>query len=225
MEKIELIATKRTQMGKKARALRAAGKIPGVLYGRGVKNEPLELDHKIMTRVFSQAGGNKIVSLKVGEGRAKNVLIHDVQREATRGELTHVDFYVVRMDELIRTSIPLHYTGEATAVYQQEGNLVQNLTTVEVEALPGDLPESIEVDISILDDFEKSITLGDLTIPAGVKLLDEDLATLVAKVDPPRTDEEMEELDEPVDEAAEMPEGVKEDSEVITEENEGHKDR
>src|SRR5689334_9427586 len=140
MEKIELAATKRTQLGKKARALRAEGKIPAVLYGRGVKTEALELDHKIMSRVYSQAGGNQIVALKIGEGRAKNVLIHDVQREAARGELTHVDFYVVRMDEVIRTSIPLRYSGEATAVYQMEGHLIQNLNTVEVEALPGDLP-------------------------------------------------------------------------------------
>jgi large subunit ribosomal protein L25 len=200
--------------------------VPAVVYGHGVRNEPLELDAKVMERVYGRAGGNKIISLKVGEGRAKNVLIHDVQREASRGELVHVDFYVVRMDEEIRTSVPLHYVGESTAVYQQEGTLVKNLDAVEVEALPGELPESIEVDIAGLDDFEKSITLADLTIPAGVKLVEEDLGTLVAKVEPPRTQEEMEELEEPVDEAEELPENVKEEAEVVVaEENEGDKDR
>jgi large subunit ribosomal protein L25 len=215
MEKIELAAVKRTVLGKRNRKLRAEGKVPAVVYGHGVRNEPLELDAKVMERVYGRAGGNKIISLKVGEGRAKNVLIHDVQREASRGELVHVDFYVVRMDEEIRTSVPLHYVGESTAVYQQEGTLVKNLDAVEVEALPGELPESIEVDIAGLDDFEKSITLADLTIPAGVKLVEEDLGTLVAKVEPPRTQEEMEELEEPVDEA----------EVVVAEENEGDKDR
>jgi large subunit ribosomal protein L25 len=226
MEKIELAAVKRTVLGKRNRKLRAEGKVPAVVYGHGVRNEPLELDAKVMERVYGRAGGNKIISLKVGEGRAKNVLIHDVQREASRGELVHVDFYVVRMDEEIRTSVPLHYVGESTAVYQQEGTLVKNLDAVEVEALPGELPESIEVDIAGLDDFEKSITLADLTIPAGVKLVEEDLGTLVAKVEPPRTQEEMEELEEPVDEAEELPENVKEEAEVVVaEENEGDKDR
>jgi large subunit ribosomal protein L25 len=225
MEKIELVAAKRTAVGKRARRLRVEGKIPAVMYGRGVKNEPLELEAKAVERMYRLAGGNKIVALKVGEGRAKNVLFHAVQRGASRDELTHIDFYVVRMDEVIRTAIPLRYTGESTAVYQQEGHLVQNLTTVEVEALPGDLPESIEVDISGLDDFEKAITLADLAIPAGVKLIEEDLGMLVAKVEQPRAEEELDELNEPIDEAAEMPEGVKEGTEAVSEENEGQADR
>ena len=226
MEKIELIATKRTALGKRNRKLRAEGRVPAVVYGRGVKNEPLELEAREIERVYARAGGNKIVALKVGEGRPKNVLIYDVQREATRGELVHVDFYAVRMDEVIRTSVPLHFTGESTAVYRDEGTLVKNLDAVEVEALPASLPELIEVDISGLDDFEKTITLNDLAVPAGVRLVEEDLSTQVAKVDPPRTAEEMAELEEPVNEAEELPEGVQEeDPVVVSEENEGDKDR
>jgi large subunit ribosomal protein L25 len=176
--------------------------------------------------VYRQAGGNKIVALKVGEGKARNVLIHAVQREAVRGELTHLDFYAIKMNEVLRTSIPLKFVGESTAVYQQEGTLVHNMDTVEVEALPGDLPELIEIDISVLDSFEKVITLGDLAIPAGVKLVEENLDVPVARVEPPRSDEEMAELDEAVDEAAELPEGVQEeDPVVVTEENEGDADR
>jgi large subunit ribosomal protein L25 len=128
------------------------------------------------------------------------------------------------MDEVLKADVPLHFTGEATAVYQGEGTLVKNLESISVECLPGDIPESVEVDISSLDDFEKTITLADLAIPSNVKLLDEDLTTLVAKVDPPRTDEEMAELDEQVEE--ELPEGVQEeDPVVVSEENEGDKDR
>jgi large subunit ribosomal protein L25 len=226
MEKIVLVAEKRTASGKENRALRLAGKVPAVVYGRGVKSEPLELESKLIERAYRQAGGNMIVALKVGDGRPRNVLIHEVQHAPARGELTHVDFYVVRMDEELKAEIPLHFVGESTAVYRDEGTLVKNVETVEVECLPGDLPEAIEVDISGLDDFEKAITLADLAVPTGVKLVAEDLETMVAKVDPPRSDEEMAELDEPVDEAAEMPEGVQEEQPVVlSEENEGDKDR
>jgi large subunit ribosomal protein L25 len=152
------------------------------------------------------------------------VLITDVQQEAVKGGLTHADFYVVRMDEELHAEIPLHFVGESTAVYQGEGTLMKNLEALEVACLPGDLPESIEVDISVLDDFEKTITVADLVVPKGVKLLIEDEHTLVAKVEPPRSDEEMAELDEAVSE--ELPEGVQEEQPiVVSEENEGDKDR
>jgi large subunit ribosomal protein L25 len=226
MDKIELVATKRSTRGKKNQELRASGRIPAVVYGRGVKSEPIELDYRVLQKVYSRAGGNKILALKIGEGRARNVLIHDVQHGSLRGELTHVDFYVVRMDEELKAEIPLHFVGESTAVYQGEGTLVKNLEVVEVECLPGDLPESLEVDISSLDDFEKTITLSDLNVPSGVKIVTEEIDTIVAKVDPPRSDEEMAELDEALDEAAELPEGVKEEEPVVvSEENEGDKDR
>lgn len=226
MDKIELAAAKRVHTGRKVRELRANGKVPAVVYGRGVKSEPLEVEARVLERVFAKAGGNKIVSLKVGDGRARNVLIHDVQRGALQGELTHADFYAIRMDEALKAEVPLRFVGESTAVYQDEGTLLKNLEAVEVECLPADLPEAIEVDISGLDDFEKTITVADLSMSAGVKLLIEDSEMLVARVDPPRSEEEMAELDEAIDEAAELPEDAKEDvPTVVSEENEGDKDR
>jgi large subunit ribosomal protein L25 len=224
MDKIELVAEKRTVTGKKNKALRAAGKVPAVVYGHGVSSEPLELEGKSVERVYRTAGGNKIVALKVGGGRAKNVLFHDVQHSSARGEITHVDFYVVKMNELLKADIPVHFTGESNAVFQGEGTLMKNLESVGVECLPGDLPDALEVDISVLDDFEKTITLADLKLPDDVKLVDEDLTTLVAKVEPPRSEEEMAELEETVE--AELPEGVaEEDPIVVSEENEGDADR
>ncbi|MDB5179026.1 MAG: rplY [Patescibacteria group bacterium] len=227
MEKIELAAAKRTVLGKKAKRLRAEGKVPAVVYGKGLKSEPVELESKVIEKVFHLAGGNKIVNLQIGEGRARNVLISDVQRDSLKGGLTHVDLFVVRMDEELKAEVPLHFVGESIAVFQEEGTLLKNVEAVEVECLPGDLPEFLEVDITVLDDFEKTITLGDLKIPAGVKLVtNEELDTLVARVEPPRSDAEMEELDEAVDEANELPEGVKEEKPVVvSEENEGTKDR
>jgi large subunit ribosomal protein L25 len=225
VEQVELDAKKRTAKGKKIADLRAAGQVPGVLYGHGVKAEPIEVSSKVLEKVYRQAGGNKIIDLKIGETKPKKVLIYDVQRAPLKGELTHVDFYAVKMDEELKAEVPVHFVGESTAVYQGEGTLVKGFETIEVECLPADLPEMIEVDISVLDDFEKTITLADLKIPKGVKLTEEDLTSLVAKVEPPRSDEEMAELDESVTE--ELPEGVEEGEtdEVITEESGGSKDR
>jgi len=213
VEVIELAAAKRTLVGKHSRKLRASGKVPVVLYGRGVKvSEPLEVDAREMERVYEVAGGNKIVALKVGSAKPHNVLIHEVQLGGLRGEVMHVDFYAVNMAEEITAEIPLHYVGESNAVYRDEGTLVKQLETVEVRSLPGDLPESIEVDITLLDDFEKTITLGDLVIPAGVKLVDEDLEQLVAKVEPPRSEAEMAELEEPVGDTAPASEAAEGDT-------------
>lgn len=226
MEKLELKAGKRAARGRKAEALRNEGLVPAVVYGRGVRSEPLEVESRLLEKIYAQAGGNKIVALKVGDGRARNVLIYDVQRGAVKGELRHADFYVVRMDEVLKAEVPLRFTGESTAVYRDEGSLMKNLEAVEVECLPADLPEAIEVDISMLDDFEKAITLEDLDLPAGVKLANEDMSTLVARVEPPRSDEELAQLDEEVDESAELPEDVKEEEPtVVKEENEGDMDR
>ncbi len=222
MDKIVLSATKRSELGKKVKSLRAAGFVPAVVYGHGGKPETITMDGKMVEKIYASAGSNKIVDLKIAEGKAQSVLFYDVQHDGRTGAITHADLYRVRMDEKIRTEVPLHFVGESTAVYQDEGTLLKNLEVLEIEALPADLPESIEVDISILDDFEKTIHVSDLVIPSGVTLLT-DTEELVTKVEAPRSEEEMAELDAEVVE--ELPEGAAEDVEVVTEENEGNKDK
>jgi large subunit ribosomal protein L25 len=222
MEKITLLSTERKKQGKYRD--RAKGMMPAVVYGHGKKAEMIELDSVQAERAYKLAGSNKVIGLKVGDHRAKNVVFYDVQRDALKGGLTHADFYLVRMDEVLRAEVPIHFTGESTAVYKDEGTLVKNLETVEVECLPSQLPESCAGAISVLDDFEKTVTLGDLDIPEGVKVLIEDLSTLVVKVDPPRSDEDIAELEEAVGE--EVPEGVKEEEpEVLADNHEEDADR
>jgi large subunit ribosomal protein L25 len=225
MDKIELGAVKRDVRGHKVSDLRAAGMVPAVIYGRGVRQtELLELDARTLERVYRLAGGNKIVSLKIGDRQPRNVLIHEIQRGAIKGELKHVDFYAVRMDEVLKAEVPIRFVGESTAVYQGEGTLIKNIEAIGVECLPADLPDNIEVDISVLDDFDKAITLADLSLPAEVKLLEEDLTAVVAKVEPPRTDEEIAELEEEPGEA--VPEGADDEAPVVVaEENDGNADR
>lgn len=210
MEKISLAAQKRQSRGKANKKLRTAGKMPAVVYGHGKESEAIELDGKEFKQVFDKAGYNGILLVKIGDERAVNAIIQDVQFAALDREPIHADLYRVKMDELIRTTVPLHFTGESTAVFQDGGSLMTNLEEVEVEALPANLPANIEVDISVLDDFDKSINVSDLKIPADVKVITEEVE-LIARVEPPRSDEELEALDEEIGEA--VPEGVNEGEE------------
>ena len=227
MNDLSLSALKREISGKKVRRLRSAGQLPAIAYGRGTKPEALTLETKLAERVYAHAGSSKLVELKVEGGKMRNVIFQDVQFSPRTGAIIHADLYLVRMDELLKAEVPLHYVGESTAVYQDEGTLIKTLESLEIECLPKDLPEAIEVDISVLDDFEKTIMVSALQIPKGVTLLTEDPeTTLVAKVEPPRSEEEMAELDAAIDEASEIPENAKEESPiVVSEENEGDADR
>lgn len=209
MDKIVLKLEEREERGKANRRLRLAGQVPVVMYGRDGEAAALKVSDRELTKAYNQAGSSKIIGVKVGDSAAKNAIFHEVAVDPLNGKLIHADLLKVRMDEKIRTEVPLRMTGESTAVYQQEGTLVTPLESLELEALPADLPDHLEVDISILDDFEKSIHVSDLAIPGGVTLLT-DPEELVAKVDPPRSDDELEALeDEIVDE---KPENVEDEA-------------
>lgn len=220
-DKLTLTLDPRTITGKANRHLRIEGKTPAVVYGHGLSSQVVAADSRLLEKLYTQAGGNKIVELKVGTDKVHNALIHQIQRDVVNGQIIHADFYIVKMNEKIKTSIPLHITGESTAVYQQEGTLVRPLESVEVEALPGNLPEHLEVDISVLDDFDKTITVGDLKAPSGVEILTPP-EELIAKVEPPRSEEDMEDLDAPITE--ELPEGAAEDQTVISEDQSTRKE-
>jgi large subunit ribosomal protein L25 len=211
VETIELAAQTREITGKKVRSLRTEGSVPAVLYGHGIDSQILSVPERVLAKVYAQAGSNKIVSLSIGEAKPASVMIQHVQTDSRTGAILHADFYKVKMNEKIKAEIPLHIVGESTAVYKLEGSLIQSLSTIEVEALPANLPENIEVDISGIEDFDTTIHVKDLKIPGNVELLTDE-NEMVVKVDAPRSDEELEELDEAVTE--ELPEGVVEEGEA-----------
>jgi len=151
----------------------------------------------------------------------KNVLVHDVSRDTMTDVITHVDFYEVRMDEKITANIPLVFIGDAPAVSDLGGTLVKAMQGLEVRALPTDLPHQIEVNISQIRTFDDNILVGDIKLPKGVEIL-ENQETSVAAVAPPRSEAEMETLSGQVEEkveevAVETEEKVKERSEEKTE--------
>lgn len=206
MQQIILSATKRNILGKSVNKLRKASTLPGVVYGHGLETTPVEINEKEFKKAFKQAGENTLVSLQV-EGKSIPVIIHDVQMHYLHDQPIHVDFYAVNMDEKLKARIPIHFMGEAPAVKALGGILIKNLTEVEVECLPADLPQFFEVDLSGLNEFDQAIRVSDLVVPAKVKVLanpDE----MVANVTAPRSEEELKALEAEVKEDVAAVEGV-----------------
>jgi large subunit ribosomal protein L25 len=144
--------------------------IPAVLYGKGVENHSLKLKKSDFDKAFKMAGESNLIDLDFGQGAVKT-LVKDTQHDIMKGSVTHVDFYQVNMKEKITTEIPLHFIGEAKAVKELGGALIKDMDSVEVECLPSDLVDHIDVDISVLNTFDDAIHVSDLKLPAGLELV------------------------------------------------------
>ena len=201
MTTLELKSNKRTLLGKKVKSLRREGIIPAVVYGGKEGAVPLELDLKEFSKLFKTAGETTLIKLFVGDS-AKNVLIHDVNRDPVTETINHVDFYEVKMDEKITAKVPLVFIGDAPAVADLDGVLVKAMQELEVRALPAHLPREIEVDISSLKTFDNNIVVKDIKLPPNVETT-ENPETSVAAVTPPRSEAELEELSGEVKEQVE----------------------
>lgn len=179
-----------------AEALRASGKVPAVFYGPKEEATPIAFDKLAFDKVFKEAGESTVITLK-GLGEDKDTLIHDIDFHPVTGTPVHVDFYVMEKGKKVRTHVPLEFIGEeeAPAIKSLGGTLVKVLHEIEIEAMPKDLPHGIEVDVSILDTFDKHIAIKDIKLPAGVEVVDMDPDDTVASVAEPR--EEV--IDEPVE--------------------------
>ena len=215
----KLNAQKREITGKKVKKLRENGEVPAVIYGHDQKPQPLTLNKIEFSKIYSEAGSSSLIDLSIEDSSAVKVLAHEPDLDPVTGKPIHVDFYRVRMDEKIKTEIPLEFSGESEAVTQLDGSLVTNRDNVEIECLPADLIPNIEVDISVLKTFEDSITVADLKVPSNIEILT-DKEEVIASVEEPRSEEELAELEESAaDEEKEALEKMGE--EVAGEEGEG----
>jgi large subunit ribosomal protein L25 len=160
-----------------ARRVRAAGRVPGVLYGAKKATVAVTLDPKQITRILhSESGHNTIFDLQVGNEKAK-VMIVDWQHDPMYGKLLHIDLKRIALDEKIRVQVPIHLTGEAEGVKQQGGILDQVLREVEVECLPGDIPSHIDADITHLV-FGTVLRVSDLPHAGKLKFLTDETQTV-----------------------------------------------
>ncbi len=180
---VKLEAIKR-ETSKSARAsLRKEAMIPAVVYGKKEASTPIAVSVINFKKVWEEAGESTVVTLD-GLGKGIDVLIQEVSIDHISGLPVHVDFYAIEADKMVEVEVPLEYVGEAPAVKLLGGNLVKVLHEVSIEALPKNLPHSIEVDISTLETFESQILAKDLKLSTGVTLITnaEEVVALVAAV-------------------------------------------
>lgn len=180
MEKVVLKATKRTITGKQVKQLRRKGLLPAIIYGHNMDPTPISLDAHDAGLILPKLTSSSIVTIDL-EGKQIAALVREKQRNFIKNFLTHVDFQAVSLTEAIRTYVSLHFSGTAPAVKDFQAIVVTNLNEIEVEALPADLPERIEVDLSKLTAIGDAIYVKDLVVPAGVEVLtDGDEVVVVA---------------------------------------------
>jgi large subunit ribosomal protein L25 len=185
------LTTRDPEGSRSVRRLRREGQVPGVIYGGGEDPQHFAVDARTLRNTLAHAGQVIEVSL---DGSSTNVLIKDVQRHPVRGEAMHVDLLRVRMDVAIHATVPIHFEGADEAPGVTEGGIFnQELREVNIEALPGDIPEFIAHDVSGLV-MNETITLEVLTAPPGVKLLD-DPETTIATITPPTLEPVEEEIE------------------------------
>ena len=191
MEAVELKADVREVTGKKVKALRREGILPAVVYGLGIDPIPLSLNAHEAGKILDSAGGSTIVNLQIGKA-THAVLVREKQRDVIYRDYLHIDFLKVDMDELITAVVRVELIGEAPAVRNLGGLLVTGLNEIEVEALPMNLPEKIEVDINGLVEIEDSINVSDLDLDENIAILS-DPNELIARIIYAEVEEEPEE--------------------------------
>ena len=181
MAEVQLAAHARPKKGSpESRRLRAAGKVPAVLYGHGIEPQSLVVDARELRGALNgEAGLNALLSLQVESARHL-AMARQLQRHPLRGTVSHVDFVIVRRDEIVAAEVPVRLEGEAEEVNRADGVIEQQLFTLTVNAKPGDIPPHLEVDISGMA-VGDTLRVGDLKLPAGVSTdLDPDDPVVVA---------------------------------------------
>jgi large subunit ribosomal protein L25 len=181
---LKLSASARSITGKKSAGLRRHGRLPAVVYGQQPEATALELDLREFQTVWGRAGKTHLVDLALDGARPVKVLIREVQTHPRRQGPVHVDLYRVNLRDKLHADVPVVLVGESPAVKRGDGDILFTLHQVRVECLPADIPESIEVDLSGLDELDQGLRLADLTPPAGVAFLtdgDEMVVKVAAK--------------------------------------------
>lgn len=179
---LKLKAVKRN-IAEKPEDVRASGSIPAVFYGPKEDSQAITIVGAEFGKVFKEAGESAIVILDV-EGTEHETLIHDVSFHPVKGNVDHVDFYVVEKGKKVQVHVPLEFIGVSPAEKTLGGTLIKVMHEVEIEAMPKDLPQQIEVSIESLVDFDSKITAADVSLPTGVTLIadPEEVIALVQEV-------------------------------------------
>ncbi|MBI2596428.1 50S ribosomal protein L25 [Candidatus Daviesbacteria bacterium] len=221
MDRLSLQAEERTILGKKVKNLRKEGKLPAHVFGKGLETEHVSVDGKTFLKIFTEAGETGLIDLKIGEEKVRPVLVRGIQYDPVGGQPLHIDFYQVNLKEKVTVPVPIVLMGEEPeSVHMGETVILQTLGEVQVEALPTDLVENIEVDISTLKQVDDAITVGQLKYDREKLNVLADQEEIIVKLAPAVTEEMKKLLEEQEAEAAAVveedktEEGVEEDEKV-----------
>jgi large subunit ribosomal protein L25 len=163
-------AQKRTITGKKVKRLRREGLIPATVYGKGFAPVSIQVDDRAFNVTFRKSGRTSLIDLMI-EGMQTSVFVQDVQRHPLSRAVIHIDFKVVDLKVAMQVEVPVIAIGESPMVVRGDALLNHAVNTVIVEALPAQIPQHIEIDVSILDAFDKSIHAGDIKADGPYKIL------------------------------------------------------
>jgi len=219
MKKGKLAAEKRKITGRKVKSLRREKVLPANIFGKKIKSEAIQIKLSDFESVYRECGETKVVEISLG-GKLRPVLIHGVQKDPVTDSYLHVDFLQVDLKQKVTAYVPVELINESPAEKQGLGTVVQHIDEIEVEALPTDLPENFQVDLSTLKAADDGIKVKDLkTDLKKVKIL-EDEEQIIVKVEPIKVEEEKEEVKE-----EEEKEEDKETKEEVKEEEEKEEDK
>lgn len=183
MNRIPLKAEERIILGKKVKKLRRDGLIPAHVFGKKQETEHVSVKAAEFAKVYETVGETGLVDLQIGREKIRPVLIRDVQTDPVKGATLHIDFYQVNLSEKVKVWVKIELVGEEPeVVHSGEAVIIQPIGEVEVEALPTELPEKIEVDISSLKAIDDAITVSQMPVLSGVVVL-ADPEAVVAKLD------------------------------------------
>jgi large subunit ribosomal protein L25 len=177
------VAPREVAGSRATRRLRRTGQVPGIVYGGGDDPIPFSVEARELRNVLAHTGA--VIELRIGDGKATPVVLKELVRHPVSGYTVHLDFLRVRMDRALHSMVVLDLTGADDAPGVKSGGVLeQTLRELSIEALPGDIPDTIEFDVSNLE-MGATLTVAELTPPAGVTLLD-DPETVVASITAPR---------------------------------------
>src|SRR3989344_5191172 len=181
MQTVALKAEKRTVLGRKVKGLRKQGIIPAHVFGHKVKTEHVQVHASEFLKVFEKTGETGIIDLAV-DSQKKPVLVKNVQVHPVTDTPLHIDFYQVNLSEKVKVNVPIEIVGESPAVHKKIGVLLTPVAEVEVEALPADLPENIEVDVAKLENVGEEIKVKDLKVNRAKVTINADEEIVVAQI-------------------------------------------
>jgi large subunit ribosomal protein L25 len=168
---LTLTARTRPERGRHVQAMRRLGQVPAVLYGRDLPSQAICADTAALVRVWQRAGRTHLIDLSIDGAGPRKVLFHDLQIDPRTARPLHADFFAVNLRERLEVDVPVRTVGDAPAVSQLKvGSLQQVLVTLRIEALPGNLPDHLTVDVSELAEVDAAIRVRDVALPEGVSL-------------------------------------------------------